>query len=141
MAKSLSEVLQTAATGSGIKSVLRSSRDAKILFLQRFVRLSAYGATYIILVQFLSSMGVSDQRVGTFLTLTLLGDVVISFVLSLITDRIGRRKIMAIGAGGMVLSGLAFSLTSNYWLLLIASVFGVISPRYVSSSTVQLEGI
>ncbi|OHF01980.1 major facilitator superfamily transporter [Colletotrichum orchidophilum] len=62
------------------------------------------------------------------MTLTLLGDVVISFLLTAVTDQVGRRKVLATGATLMVMSGLVFALVGNYWLLLIASILGVISP-------------
>ena len=118
--------------GCGFFTVLNASRDVKCLFLQRFFRLFAYGATFLILVQFLTSLGISDELAGLFMTLTMLGDAVISFVLVLITDQVGRRKILALGAILMIMSGIVFSLSSTYWILVLASVIGVISPRPVS---------
>lgn len=115
--------------GMGFRTVAQSPRDVKLLLLQRFVRLYAYGATFIILVQFLARLDIADARIGLFLTLTMLGDVVVSFVLTLITDQVGRRKILAAGALLMTLSGVTFSLSDTYWVLLLASVVGVISPR------------
>ncbi|KAF2715746.1 major facilitator superfamily MFS1 [Pleomassaria siparia CBS 279.74] len=120
--------IERVSQGSGFATVYKSPRDVKLLFLQRFFRLYAYGATFIILVHFLSSLGISDEHVGLFMTLTMLGDVVISFVLTLITDQVGRRKVLSAGAALMILSGLAFSLSSSYWVLVIASALGVISP-------------
>lgn len=130
MSSHLSSFLSRIATESGFTTAIHSSRDTKLLCLQRFVRLFAYGASFLILVHFLSTLGFSDERIGLFMTLTLLGDVVISFVLTMITDQVGRRRVLAAGASMMIMSGLVFSLSGIYWLLLIASVFGVISPRY-----------
>ncbi|KAK2051101.1 major facilitator superfamily transporter [Colletotrichum caudatum] len=113
---------------SGFASIVESCRDTKILCLQRFVRLSAYGASFLILVHFLSSLDFSDERIGLFMTLTLLGDVFISFLLTAITDQVGRRKILGAGAVLMTMSGLVFSWAENYWILVAASIFGVISP-------------
>lgn len=127
-------VLIRLARGTGASTVLKSSRDVKLLFLQRFFRLFAYGATFILLVHFLSGVGISDEHVGLFMTLTMLGDVVISFVLTLITDQVGRRRVLAAGALLMASSGVVFSLSSTYWVLLLASVLGVISPREVMTA-------
>ncbi|KAK1968026.1 major facilitator superfamily transporter [Colletotrichum sublineola] len=113
---------------SGFTSIIESCRDTKVLCLQRFVRLFAYGASFLILVQFLSSLDFSDERIGLFMTLTLLGDVLISFLLTAITDQVGRRKVLAAGAVSMMMSGLVFSLADNYWILVAASILGVISP-------------
>jgi len=113
----------------GAKTVSDSTRDTKLLCLQRFVRMFAYGASALILVLFLSSLGVSDTRIGFFMTLTLLGDVAISFVLTLFADGLGRRNILLLGSALMAMSGLVFALADNFWILLFASVVGVISPR------------
>ncbi|EXJ71036.1 uncharacterized protein A1O5_06029 [Cladophialophora psammophila CBS 110553] len=113
---------------SGLSAILHSSRDTKLSCLSRFVRLFAYGASFLILVHYLSILGFSDARIGLFMTSTLLGDVVVSFLLTLITDQVGRRRILAAGAVLMMMSGAVFALCSNFWFLLLASVVGVISP-------------
>ena len=113
----------------GVYSILHSSRDTKLLCLQRFTRLFAYGASTLILALYLSSLGSSDARIGLFMTLTLLGDVVISFLLTLVADGLGRRRILVLGAALMIASGVIFAISGNYWILVAASIFGVISPR------------
>lgn len=113
----------------GIGSVWTSSRDTKYLFLQRFIRLFAYGASTLVLVLYLSSLNVSDGRIGLFMTLTLLGDVIISLLLTLFADGLGRRKVLVAGALLMSLSGVVFALSGNFWILVLASIVGVISPR------------
>lgn len=125
----LISLLRKLRTELGIDSILNSSRDTKILCLQRFVRLFAYGASTLILAAYLSSLGISDTRIGLFMTLTLLGDVVISFGLTLFADGLGRRKILIAGASLMTASGIIFTLNKNYWVLVTASILGVISPR------------
>ncbi len=115
-------------TESGFSAIAHSCRDTKLLCLQRFVRLFAYGASFLILVHFLSGQDISDDRIGLFMTLTLLGDAVISSLLTLVTDQVGRRRVLFVGAASMAMSGLVFAATPNYWLLLLASVLGVISP-------------
>ncbi|KAI9732191.1 MAG: hypothetical protein M1834_004288 [Cirrosporium novae-zelandiae] len=122
------QLLQKVSRELGLSSLIASSRDTKLLCLQRFVRLFAYGCTTLILALYLSSVGVSDSRIGAFMSLTLLGDVAISFLLTLFADALGRRKILAFGAGLMTASGIIFSFTRNYWMMLAASVVGVISP-------------
>ena len=117
------------ATELGVYSILGSSRDTKLLCLQRFTRLFAYGASTLILALYLSSLEVSDARIGLFMTLTLLGDVVISFALTLFADGLGRRRILILGAALMSVSGFVFAFSDSYWILVAASILGVISPR------------
>lgn len=113
----------------GLKALVDSPRDTKYLCVQRIVRWFAYGSSNLILVLYLSILGNSDNEIGRFMTLTLLGDVVVSFGLTMIADRIGRRRMLAAGSLLMTVSGVIFATCSNYWILLAASVLGVISPR------------
>ena len=61
------------------------------------------------------------------MTLTLLGDVLLGGFLTLIADRVGRRKVLIAGSFLMVMSGTVFALVENFWILLVAAVLGVIS--------------
>ncbi|KAL6698516.1 major facilitator superfamily domain-containing protein [Trichoderma pleuroticola] len=112
----------------GLVSLYHSKPDVKLLCLQRFVRLFAYGASTLVLVLYLQSLGISKTRIGLFMTLTLVGDVCISFCLTLVADGLGRKAILALGALMMVGSGVAFAVSDSYWVLLAAAIFGVISP-------------
>ncbi|OBT89437.1 hypothetical protein VE02_02023 [Pseudogymnoascus sp. 03VT05] len=112
----------------GLLSIHRSPIDTKLLCLQRFVRLFAYGGSTLVLALHLSALGISDVRIGLFMTLTLAGDVLISFWLTLVADSLGRKAILALGAVLMTVSGIVFALSGNYWVLLAAAILGVISP-------------
>lgn len=61
------------------------------------------------------------------MTLTLLGDVLLGTALTLVADRVGRRKVLLAGSFLMVLSGVIFAVFENFWILLLAAVLGVIS--------------
>ncbi|KAL2144195.1 hypothetical protein VTI28DRAFT_9486 [Corynascus sepedonium] len=114
----------------GLTSLARSPRDVKLLVVQRFVRFVAHGASTLVLVSFLSALGHSRERAGLLMTLTLVGDVLISLLLALSADRLlGRRAVLVLGAALMVVSGLVFAAAPpSFWVLLTAAVLGVISP-------------
>lgn len=86
----------------------------------------------MILALFLQDIGISEQNVGLFMTLTLVGDVVISLFLTTFADGLGRKNILSLGSVLMILSGVMFALCEQYWVLLLAAIVGVISPRLVS---------
>jgi MFS family permease len=112
-----------------IPSVLRTlSRDGWLLFVTRFARLFAYGSLSVILVFYLIGLGLSEAQVGLVLTLTLVGDVIVSLYLTTRADRIGRRRMLIVGSILMAAAGLAFAFTSNLLFLVIAGTIGVISP-------------
>ncbi|BGP17667.1 hypothetical protein JCM10213_003571 [Rhodosporidiobolus nylandii] len=106
----------------------KSPRDVSLLILSRFVRMLAFGSGAPILVLYLNSLGFEGTEVGLFLSLTLVGDVVLSLVVSWVADRIGRRNVLAAGSLAMAASGFVFYTSKSYIPLLLAATFGVISP-------------
>ncbi|KAF2688400.1 para-aminobenzoate synthase [Lentithecium fluviatile CBS 122367] len=112
----------------GLGTMKSVGKDVYIIILARYLRLFAYGAIALILALYFEELGFSDAQIGLFMTLTLLGDVVVSLLLTLLADSLGRRRTLFLGAASMALSGAVFALTSNYVLLLMAAIIGVISP-------------
>jgi MFS family permease len=102
--------------------------DARLLFATRFVRLFAYGSLSVVLVFYLIGIGLSERETGTLLTLTLAGDTIVSLFLTTRADRIGRRRMLIVGAALMAAAGLVFASTHQLWLLMLAGTVGVISP-------------
>lgn len=112
-----------------LPNALRSlRRDVLVLFLTRFTRLFAYGSLSVILVFYLVGLGLTGDQVGLLLTLTLAGDIAVSLFLTTRADRIGRRRMLIIGAILMIGAGLAFAFTRNFIFLIVAGTIGVISP-------------
>ena len=87
-----------------------------------------YGLLSVVLVLYLVGLGVDGVMVGLILTLTLIGDAAISLWLTTHADRIGRRRILTVGAGLMLLAGIVFAVAHDPWILLLAATIGVISP-------------
>jgi MFS family permease len=106
----------------------RLPRDGWLLFATRFLRLFAYGSLSVVLVFYLIGVGLSEPQTGTLLTLTLVGDTIVSLVLTTRADRIGRRRTLVVGAALMAAAGAVFASTNALWLLLLAGTVGVISP-------------
>src|SRR5215831_12801701 len=96
-------------------AALRSlTADVWLLLATRFVRLFAYGSLSLVLVFYLVGIGLSEQRVGTLFTLTLAGDVVVSLFLTTRADRVGRRRVLLVGAALMTGAGVAFASTNLF---------------------------
>lgn len=106
----------------------RSKTDIVLLFVTRILRMFAYGFLSVVLALYLAQVGLSEQAVGLLLTLTLVGDAGISLWITTSADRIGRRRMLVLGAALMILAGVAFVLTDNPILLMAAAIIGVISP-------------
>ena len=102
--------------------------DTALLFATRSIRLFAYGFLSIVFVLYLVRIGIGGPAIGLLLALTLLGDAGISLWITTRADRVGRRRMLIVGAGLMVAGGVAFLLTRWPELLMLAAIVGVISP-------------
>ncbi|CAO2656940.1 Nn.00g057430.m01.CDS01 [Neocucurbitaria sp. VM-36] len=120
-------ILSRIAGFLGITSLNATGRDAYIIITLRSLRMFTAGIPSLILALFFSALKFPDSRIGVFMTLTLLGDVMLSLLLTLVADKLGRRKILFMGSVMMAGSGVAFALSENFWILLVAAVFGIIS--------------
>jgi MFS family permease len=102
--------------------------DGSLLFITRIARMFGYGFLSVVLVLYLEKVGLKQVQIGLLLTLTLIGDTIISLWITTNADRIGRRRMLIAGAVLMVFAGILFAMTRNFVFLLIAATIGVISP-------------
>ncbi|HJR82070.1 MAG TPA: MFS transporter, partial [Anaerolineales bacterium] len=109
-------------------ALLLMSRDIAILFSTRVIRLFCYGFLSVVLALYLAEAGLTEAQIGLLFTLTLLGDALISLWLTTSADQLGRKHTLILGALLMLGAGIAFVLTRNVTLLIIAAILGVISP-------------
>ncbi|KAK5199980.1 hypothetical protein LTR92_000521 [Exophiala xenobiotica] len=124
----MSAFLQWLNRETGLQSLRTyANKDIYLILLTRCLRMFAYGGAALVLAVFLWIAGYGKQ-IGTFMTLTLLGDAAISYLLTIVADKLGRRRVLMAGSLLMVVSGTVFSLTQNYYLLLLAAIVGVICP-------------
>lgn len=99
-----------------------------ILFSTRIIRLFCYGFLSVILALYLTETGLTETQIGLLFTLTLIGDAGISLWLTTSADRVGRKKTLLVGALLMAGAGVAFVMTREVVILMIAAIIGVISP-------------
>ncbi|MEO8228282.1 MAG: MFS transporter [Chloroflexota bacterium] len=117
------------APESGLVASLRGlDRDGRLLFTTRILRMFGYGFLAVVLVLYLDAIGLDAITIGVVLTLTLIGDTLISLWLTTNADRLGRRRVLVAGSVLVVAAGLVFALTDWLPLLVLAATIGVISP-------------
>ncbi len=103
-------------------------RNGRIIFTTRMLRLFGYGMVAVVLMLYLTDIGLSQTEAGLLMTLALLGDTLISLWITTRADRLGRRNMLWLAAGRIILAGAVLALTGNFILLAIAVFLGVISP-------------
>jgi MFS family permease len=87
-----------------------------------------YGALGVILVLYLVAAGLDAGSIGALLTLTLVGDTLISLYLTTHADRFGRRRTLIVGALLLTGAGLVFAWSTAFVVLLVTATLGVLSP-------------
>ncbi len=102
--------------------------DGRLLFTARIIRMFSYGFLSVVLALYLAGLGFSEGRIGLLLTLTLAGDTLVSLAITLHADRLGRKRMLVLGAALMAAAGVPFALSGDFTVLLVAATLGVISP-------------
>jgi MFS family permease len=102
--------------------------DLAILFGIKGLRMFSFGFLGLMLVIFLRALNFSYDSIGSIFFWTLLGDCVISLYLTSRADLFGRKNTLLVGSALSIITSIVFALSSNYYVIIVASIFGVISP-------------
>ncbi|KAJ3289284.1 hypothetical protein HDU79_004193 [Rhizoclosmatium sp. JEL0117] len=121
-----------------IEAVLRLPLTSKLLFASRFIRMFAYGVISVTLVLYLTALGLTTEQAGLFLTMSLVGDVLLSLLVTANADYYGRKIMLVMGSVLMLAAGITFGFypsfdpsnfsTGLFVLLIVIGILGVISP-------------
>jgi MFS family permease len=103
------------------------TRDGKLLLTARIMRTFGYGFLSIIIAIYLRLLGFDNIQIGLLLGSALVNSVIFTLFASFYADRIGRRRLLIIYASLMSVSGLVFTITDNYFLLILAAFIGTIN--------------
>jgi MFS family permease len=104
------------------------SRDGWLLFAACGVRNFAYGFLSVVLGVYLAALGLSVEAIGGVFTAALAGGALMTLLLTSSADRLGRRRILILGAALMAAASVVFALTDQVLLLALAAILGTISP-------------
>ena len=106
----------------------KTGKDIYFLFVTRILRMFAYGALSVVLVLYLSGIGLNDYQIGLLITFTLIGDAVISLWITTKADSYSRKNMLILGSFLMAAGGIGFLITNDYLVLIITAIIAVISP-------------
>jgi MFS family permease len=70
------------------------NRDGKLIILSLGIRAFAQGSASIILALYLDKLGYSLVEIGAFLSAGMAGAACLTFIVSLVAERVGRRRLM-----------------------------------------------
>ncbi len=82
----------------------------------------------MVLGLYLAALGLDASAIGGVFTAALAGGAAMTLALTAVADRLGRRRVLMMGAALMGLAGAAFALADHVVLLAVAAIIGTISP-------------
>jgi len=103
------------------------SRDGRLLIATQAERSLAYGLMAVLLGVYLGKLGFSLTRIGWFFTAGVGGSAVIATLMAVGGERFGRRRAMIALSLVTVTAALVLVATQSYWLLLLASIVGMLA--------------
>ena len=107
--------------------------DTTRIYVAQGLRAAAYGFAAVLLSTSLSDQGLSRWQVGVILGSILAGTALMSIAIGRYADRIGRRRSYAGLYVLLGLTGVAFALSSNVWLLALVGLSGSLSTDVIES--------
>src|ERR1700720_2914763 len=102
--------------------------DGKRLLVTRALRGFADGAVSVLLPSYLTILGFSAFRVAVIVFGTLLGSAALTLWVGLVTDRLGRRRVLLAACALMLLTGIGFASFTSFWPLFAVAVVGTLNP-------------
>eukprot|EP01041_Mallomonas_annulata_P012729 gene12729-26814_t len=125
----LSDRPQTSPDGLlGFEVLVNLHRDATLLLVAKIIRMFSFGFLAVMIVVYLIELGYTPSDVGLLFSLTLVGDAAVSLIFTSHADKAGRKKVLVIGAVLSVITSIIFTTQTNFFVMLLAGIFGVISP-------------
>jgi MFS family permease len=107
--------------------------DGRLILAAQALRAFVYGFAAVLLGVTLDARGWSTGRVGVLLAAILAGAAVASLGCARLAGRVGRRRSYACLFVGLAATGVAFALTSNFAVLVVVALAGLLSTDVVES--------
>src|SRR5437763_11158000 len=101
-------------------------RSTQRILVMRGLRQLSYGLLAVILGVMLAEEGFSPATIGVLITVSLVGDMVGTYIIGLFADSWGRRRTLALLSLLMAATGVVFGLVTSYPVLLVAAFFGTL---------------
>ncbi len=108
------------------------NRDGKLLILNLGIRTLAQSSASVILALYLDKLGYSLIQIGAFLSSGVAGSAVLTMVVSMVAEKIGRRRLMVFFAILTGAAGLSMIFVNNFIALMFIAFFGNVGAGGIS---------
>jgi MFS family permease len=104
------------------------TRTAAILLVSRGLRGAADGAVSVLLVGYLTRLGLSTFEVAAIVTGTMFGSALLTIAVGFAAARLRVHRVLFGACALMVGTGIGFASLSTFWPLFIVAVVGTLNP-------------
>jgi len=101
--------------------------DGRIILLEKAIRTVPYGFLAVLFPVYLSQMGFDTVQIGIVLTLTVGTSAFYTFIASIVTDRLGRRRTLVFFAMTDAVAGGLLFISTSWWAPVVAGIAGNMS--------------
>ncbi len=108
------------------------NRDGRLIILSWGLRSFTQGAASVILALYLDMLGYSLVEIGAFLSAGVAGAACLTFIVSLVAERMGRRRLMVFFGILISAASLGMVFVNNLVLLIIVAFFGNVGTGGIS---------
>ena len=117
------------------------NRDGKLIMISRGVCTFAQSTIAVLLAIYLDKLGFSLVQIGVFLSAGVAGSAFFTFVVSLIAERVGRRRLLVVFSLLSAGAGLALVFVDNFLPLLFFAFVGSITGLGAMGPVGSLEQV
>ena len=103
------------------------NRDGKIIILARSVRAFAQGSIAVLFAVYLDLLGLTLTQIGVFFSVGVAGAALFAFLVSLIAEKIGRRRLMVVLTLMTAAAGVVMVVSNNVVVLSAFAFLGTLS--------------
>ncbi len=108
------------------------NRDGKLIILSWGLRAFVQGSASVILALYLDKLGYTLVEIGAFLSAGVAGAACLNFVVSLVAERMGRRRLMVFFGILISAASLGMVFANNLILLIVVAFFGNVGTGGIS---------
>jgi len=114
------------------------NRDGKLIIFSKGIGMFARSFVAVLLALYLDKLGFSLIQIGAFLSITAAGSAFFTFLVSLISERVGRRRLLVFFTLVSALAGLSLVFINDFLPLMFIAFLGGI-PGEMGSPSLPLE--
>ena len=117
------------------------SRDGKLIIISRGICTFSRSFIAVFIALYLEKLGFSLIQIGAFLSVSIAGSAFLTFIVSLISEKIGRKRLLIVFTLISAAAGLALIFLDNFLPLMLVAFLGGIHEQMGPAQPLEQAGL